>query len=804
MSLNFKVRSLRFKVLHLAAFVALINASCVFAAEPFDRAKLAKIDTEIEQAIAEGKLPGGVLWLEHKGNRYHKAYGDRAVLPEEEPMTKDTVFDLASLTKVIATTSAIMLLIERGQIKLDEPAVTSFPEFKTKGKDRITIRHLLTHVSGLAPDVPLTAPWSGYEKGIELTCAEKPMNPAGTFFRYSDINFITLGEIVRRVSGTNLDAFVAKEIFGPLKMNHTRFRRIRSDSLSPTGGEGQGEGEHIAPTERESGKFLRGVVHDPTARRMGGVAGHAGLFSAAADLARFARMMLNLGQLEGVRIFKPETVKLMTSVQSPEETDARRGLGWDIDSGYSRPRGDLFPLGSYGHTGFTGTSIWIDPFSETFWIFLSNRVHPDGKGNILPLQKTIATLAAEAITDFDFASVSGSLTARKSRAEAPSIPLDLSNDVPGVLNGIDVLARDHFAILKGKKVGLITNHTGKNRQRYPTIDLLLNAPEVELKILFSPEHGLYGNVDEPVGDSVDEKTGLPIFSLYGKHRAPTPEQLKAIDTLVFDIQDIGCRFYTYTSTMGMAMEAAAKAGMQFVVLDRVDPINGLTIDGPLLTGKPSFVGYYRIPVRYGMTIGELARMYKVEQKLSVNLTVIPVEGWKREQLFDATALPWVNPSPNMRSLTEAILYPGVGLLETTALSVGRGTGTPFELVGAPYIHDIKLAAELNKAQLKGVRFIPIRFTPTDSTFKGQACGGVSILLLDREHCEVVDIGILIAKTLHRLYPQQFDLDKFDRLLGNKATIDAIKAGKSLTDIRQNWQGALDEFKTRRKEFLLYK
>jgi uncharacterized protein YbbC (DUF1343 family) len=514
-------------------------------------------------------------------------------------------------------------------------------------------------------------------------------------------------------------------------------------------------------------------------------------------------MMLNQGELERARILKPETVKLMTSVRSPEAVETRRGLGWDIDSAYSRPRGDVFPLGSYGHTGFTGTSLWIDPFSETFWIFFSNRVHPDRTGNILPLQKTLATLAAEAVTDFDFSYVPGALAARSSSAAAPSISVDLSNDVPGVLNGIDVLARDNFAILKGKKIGLITNHTGKNRQRYPTIDLLLNAPDVHLKILFSPEHGLYGNVDEPVGDSVDEKTGLPVFSLYGKRRSPAREQLKTLDALVFDIQDIGCRFYTYISTMGLAMDAAGQAGIQFIVLDRVNPINGITIDGPVLTGKTSFVGFHQIPLRYAMTIGELAQMFKAERSLKTDLTVIPIEGWKRKQWYDETALPWINPSPNMRSLTEAILYPGVGLLETTALSVGRGTGTPFEVVGAPYIHDIKLAAELNKAGLKSVRFVPVRFTPTDSVFKGQACGGVSILLLDREHCDVVDIGITIAKVLHRLYPQQFDIEKFDRLLGNKAPLDAIKAGKSTAEIRQSWVAGLEEFKKRREQFLIY-
>lgn len=767
-----------------------IGFSLLFAA-PFDRGKLAEIDAEIEQAITETNLPGAVLWIEHRTNRFHRAYGNRATLPKTEAMTEETLFDLASLTKVIATAPAIMLLIERGQVKLNEPVSSYIPEFKANGKEGITILHLMTHVSGLASGLPSSPPWSGYQKGIELACAEKPINPPGTFFRYSDINFITLGEVVRRVSGMTLDAFVAKEIYRPLKMSNTGFLPQKTKI------------SRIAPTEKDGTNFLRGVVHDPTSRRMGGVAGHAGLFSTAADLARFARMMLNQGHLEGARILKPETVKLMTSVQSPEEVEARRGLGWDIDSGYSRPRGELFPLGSYGHTGFTGTAIWIDPFSQSFWIFLSNRVHPEGKGNILPLENSVATLMAEAISGFDFAHVAGTLAPRVTDISSVMTP-GPGEDVPGVLNGIDVLARNQFAPLKGKKIGLITNHTGKDRRRYPTIDLLLKAPGVQLKLLFSPEHGLYGTVDEKIGDTVDKKTGLPVISLYGKQQAPTLEQLKQIDLLVFDIQDVGCRFYTYTATLGLAMEAAAKAGVGMVVLDRVDPINGVTIDGPVLTAEPTFVAFHRVPVRYAMTLGELARMFKAERKLNLELTVVPVEGWKRSEWFDETGLPWTNLSPNMRSVTEGILYSGVGLLETTALSVGRGTGTPFEVVGAPYIHDIKFAAELNKAAPRGVRFVPIRFMPTDSTFKGQACGGVLILLIDREHCQVVDVGITIAQVLHKLYPKQFDLEKFDRLLGHKATIAAIREGKSLAEIRKSWSADLEEFKKRREPHLLYK
>jgi uncharacterized protein YbbC (DUF1343 family) len=559
----------------------------------------------------------------------------------------------------------------------------------------------------------------------------------------------------------------------------------------------------IAPTEVVNGKPYRGVVHDPTARRMGGVAGHAGLFTTAADLARFARMLLNRGSLDGARIFRPETIELMTGVQMPASIPARRGLGWDIDSGYSGPRGKLFPIGSYGHTGWTGTSLWIDPFSQSFVIFLSNRNHPDESGNVGALRAKLGTLAAEAIADYNFASVPGALTAPPgAEKDTASGGSEAKTAQLKSLNGIDVLVRQSFAPLKGMRVGLITNHTGEDRDRNPTIDLLKNAPGVELKVLFSPEHGIRGAVDEQVGDSVDAKTGLPVYSLYGERSKPSPEQLKDLDALVFDIQDVGCRFYTYTATLGLTLEAAGENGKKYFVLDRVNPINGVTIDGPVRMGKGSFVAYHEVPLRYGMTMGELARMCNVERNCKADLTVVQVENWQREAWFDQTGLPWTNPSPNMRNLTEAILYPGIGLLES-AVSVGRGTDTPFEVIGAPYVDDVKLGEALNGAGLPGVRFVPIQFTPTYSVHKGQLCKGVYILLTDRDRCNVVDAGLLIAETMYRFYPKEFDPDKMRHLLLHPPTSEAIKADKPLKEIRALWQKDLDEFQQRRAKYLIY-
>ena len=775
----------------LYSFIVVLTCCNGWAQGDFRSEKLAEIDDAIQHAIRNQACPGGVLWLEHRGHSYHKAYGNRSLVPDTEPMSEDTIFDLASLTKVIACTPAVMLLIERGQIKLDAPVQSYLPEFNGDGNEAVTVRHLLTHVSGLPGDIETRSDWHGQEAAIQKACAEKLLTPPGTAFRYSDINFFLLAEIVQRVTKTPLEEFVAREIFSPLKMIDTGY-------LPPKTKLGR-----IAPTEVVGGKAYRGIVHDPTARHMGGVAGHAGLFSTAADLARYARMLLNQGELEGARIFKPETVQLMTSVQTPPGLTARRGLGWDIDTGYSGPRGAIFPVGSYGHTGWTGTSLWIDPFSETFVIFLSNRNHPSESGNVGQLRRDLGTLAAQAVPDFNFAYVPGAL------APVPESDSKPSSTTPSrkpaqmqTLEGIDVLVREKFAPLKGMRVGLLTNHTGHDRRRNSTIDLLKNAPEVQLKALFSPEHGIRGAQDEHVEDTVDEKTGLPVHSLYGKALKPTPEQLKDLDALVFDIQDIGCRFYTYTATMALAMEAASENGKKFFVLDRVDPINGVSIDGPLLAGNTSFVAFHQVPLRYGMTIGELARMYRAERSCPADLTVIPLENWRRDLWFDQTGLPWTNPSPNMRNLVEATLYPGIGLLES-ALSVGRGTDTPFEVVGAPYADDLQVADELNRSGLRGVRFVPIQFIPQSNIHQGQLCRGVSIVLTDRDGCDVVDIGLEIAEVFYRLYPSDFKPEKLEHLLVHPTTLEAIKANKPLSEIRASWQSGLDQFRKTRSKYLMY-
>jgi len=387
------------------ACLALAATVAAFAGDRFNSAKLSQMDEEIQRAITEHKLPGGVLWIECQGSNYHKAFGLRSVFPTAEAMTEDTIFDVASLTKVLATVPALMVLYERGKLKLEEPVVTYLPEFKGGGKEAITVRHLLTHTSGFARGLGQEPDWFDFKSAFKMVCAETPSEPPGAAFLYCDLNFIVLGEVLQRLAGMKLDEFCAREIFKPLKMVDTCFLPSVAVRL------------RIAPTEKVGRMVLRGTVHDFKAQGMGGVAGHAGLFTTAADVARFARMVLNKGKLDGSQILKAETVNLMTSVQSPGHVRARRGLGWDIDSDFSRPRGDLFPIGSFGHTGFTGVCLWIDPFSQTFWMFLSNRIHPDPSGNIYPLQRTLATLAAEAVVGFDFRHVPETLTPQTTNDE---------------------------------------------------------------------------------------------------------------------------------------------------------------------------------------------------------------------------------------------------------------------------------------------------------------------------------------------------------------------------------------------------
>ncbi len=750
-------------------------------------------DQAIQEAIQQGRLPGAVLLIGHDGQVvYRKAYGNRAEVPKVEAMTVDTVFDLASLTKVIATTTSLMKLFDQGKFRLNDKITDYLPAFQGDKSD-ITIRQLFTHFSGLAPDVPLAPMWSGYETGMHLAYTDKPAGPAGVRFVYSDINFELLGELVHRLSGQLLSDYSRANIFLPLGMKETMFQPPAA--LFP----------RIAPTERlgKDGAPLRGVVHDPTARYMGGVAGHAGLFSTADDLSRFCQMMIQGGELDGVRIASPLTVRKFTEPQTPADQPILRGLGWDLDSPYSSNRGDLFPIGSFGHTGFTGTSVWIDPATKSYVILLANSVHPTGRPSLVALRSRVATIAAAGLgVDAQGVTVTG----YNETAAGAGQRREINGRNGSTRTGLDVLVAEKFKPFAGKRIGLITNQTGLDREGHRNIDLMRQAG-ITIGALFSPEHGFAGAVDRPdVEDTLDAGTGIKVYSLYGKTLRPTPEMLQGLDALVFDIQDIGARFYTYESTMAYALEASAKAGVAFYVLDRPNPITGTHVEGPLLdAANKSFVGSFAgLPARHGMTMGELAKMFNGENKWGAALTVIEMQDWNRGDWFDSTGLPWTNPSPNMRSLNAAILYPGLCLLESSKnYSEGRGTDAPFEQTGADFIDGRELAAYLNKRLIPGVRIYPTSFTPTDSNFKGVRIEGLRYEITNRDVFDSTRLGLEIAVAIQKLYPGKLDFTLGKRLIGNDDAILRIQAGEDPRTIQASWQDALAAFLKVREKYLVY-
>lgn len=751
----------------------------------------AHFDSVIEEAIKNEVMPGAVLWVGQPGRTlYAKAYGNRSLVPAKTPMKMDTIFDAASLTKVLATTTAVMQLWEQGKIRLGDRVTEYLPKFQG-GKSDITVRDLLTHYSGLRPDVDLVPRWSGESTGLNLALMDKPATTPGRRFVYSDINFILLAEIVRAASGKRIDEYARENIFEPLGMDDTGY-------LPPAS-----KRSRIAPTEIVDGAPLLGVVHDPTTRYMGGVAGHAGVFTTAADLARFARMILNHGILDGHRILSEGAVTKMSVPASPASRPDLRGLGWDIDSRFSSNRGELFPVGSFGHTGFTGTSLWIDPHSNAFVILLTNSVHTPGK-SVVSLRAKVATLAAQLV------GITGERVAITSYSETIFGPgnRQVVNRNASVENGVDVLAADGFRALKGKRVGLITNHTGLLRDGRRNIDAMRESG-VDIAALFSPEHGITGALDhENIADAKDEKTGIPIFSLYrgGNERRPSAAMLDMVDVIVFDIQDVGARFYTYMSTMGYAMEEANKRGMPFYVLDRPNPITGVYVEGPPIDADLlSFIGYHPMPLRHGMTLGELAKMFHAEMRMTMPLEIVAMRGWQRGDWFDSIGQTWVNPSPNMRNLTQALLYPGVAMLEGSLnYSVGRGTDSPFEVVGADWIDGRALADYLNKRDIPGVRFYPVTFTPTESKLKGIRVEGVRIIVTAREEVRATHLGVELAAALIALYPGKVELARNRNLIGNQATIDALAAGTDPRKIVTSWEFSLADFVARRNKYLIYK
>ncbi len=768
-------------VLSLALSLA-VGAEAVRGDEP----DLRGVDEAVQAAVSAGEVPGAVV-LVGQGERvlYRKAFGSRSLVPRQEPMTEDTIFDVASLTKVVATTPAILLLAEQGKVSLDDPLGKYLKEFSGRPFRDLTIRRTLTHTAGF-PDLPsLDAMREGFPRGAALLAKAGLRYRPGASFSYSDTGFIVLGELVRRVSGEPLGRFAATHLFLPLGMGETTFRP--GPALLP----------RVAPTEGLNNGMLRGAVHDGNARLLGGIAGHAGLFSTADDLARFVRMLLSDGKGPAGQVLSAATIKTMWS--RTEVGEIVRTLGWDEVSPYSRPMGLFFPRGSVGHTGFTGTMLWIDPPSRTYVILLTNRVHPYGKGKVVGLRSRVTAEVAAALFVPPLPAAAAAPAEYTATAkEGPSSPRS-------VLCGLDVLAAEQFALLAGRSVGLVTNQTGVDARGRRAVDLLARAPRVKLKAVFSPEHGLNGGATGDVPHGRDAATGLRVWSLYGAEQRPTPAMLNGIDTLVVDLQDVGVRYYTYLATLLYVLEEAGRQRIQVVVLDRPNPLTGTVVEGPVMDPDlRSFTSPHPVPVRTGLTIGEFARMAVAERKIPVALTIVPLVGWNRTLWYDETRLPWVNPSPNIRSLTQALLYSGVGLLEATNLSVGRGTDTPFEVVGAPWIDPAALAEAMNQKGLAGVRFEPVLFTPTADRYVAQQVGGVRLQVIDRDAIRPVTVALALAGEIRARYHREFSADAIQNLLVNRSTIWALLRGEPLPRLRAWAEAERGDFLHRRASYLIYR
>lgn len=759
----------------------------------------AGVEEAARDAVASGEIPGVVILIgQGQETLFHRAWGWRTLVPEPRLMSIDTVFDVASLTKPLGTTLAVMTLVERGAIQLDAPLGRYLKEFRGRAFQQVTIERILTHSAGFAAIPPNAALAHGFPAAASAM-AERPLEyPPGGGFQYSDTGFILLGEVVRRVSGQPLDRYLERILFRPLGLRDTTFHP------------GESLRGRVAPTEFFGGSLLVGRVHDQRARSLGGVAGHAGIFSTTSDLARICRMLLNGGELDGQRVLKPATVRQMWSRSA--EVEGSRALGWDISSSFSRTMAPFFPPGSVGHTGFTGTAVSIDPASQTYMIMLTNRVHPTGGGAnaIRDLRVRVSaaiggsmfrTSAAET-TEAAATAADGDERGheRGSAGEVMVVPA-----VPGgVRTGLDVLVERQFLPFRGHAVGLVTNQTGVDARGRRAVDLFAGSPGVRLVAIFSPEHGIAGDANSDVPHGRDEATGVPIWSLYGPSRRPTPEMLRSVSALVFDIQDIGVRYYTYLTTLVYVMEEAGRRGIPVVVLDRPNPITGRIVEGPVMEADlKSFTGPHTIPVRTGLTIGEFARLVVAERRLPVSLTVIPMVGWNRSRWFDETGLPWVNPSPNIRSVTQALLYSGIGLLEGTNLAVGRGTDTPFEVVGAPWVNAHMLADTMNARGLSGIRFEPVVFVPTTDTYAGTPCWGVRMVVTDRQAIRPVSVALTLARVLRLQHRDQFRPENMQYLLVHRPTMWAFLRGEPV-DRLLNWAD-IDRatFLNRRASYLIY-
>jgi len=736
----------------------------------------------LDEFVQEGAFPGGVVAVGHRGALvYLHPFGRLSYDEDAQVVEEDTIYDLASLTKVVATTTMAMIMVDEGRLDLDEKVQDYLPLFTGPGKEAVTVRHLLTHRSGVDWWAPLYEELEGSEEYLERIQSMELVFEPGTDYKYSDLGIILLGEILERVSGQPLGEFVRERVFEPLAMTDTLYRPGKD--LLP----------RIAPTEDDAwrGRMVCGEVHDENAFALGGVAPHAGLFSTAGDLARFTQMLLNGGVLEHHRIVSPETVELFT--RRAGDGESTRALGWDTKSPEKSTAGSYFSPRSFGHTGFTGTSIWVDPDRQLFVILLTNRVHPTRDNQLIrKARPAVADAVVNALTD-----------------EYRQLPAVVAEAVVEV--GLDRVAAGEDHGLRGKRLGLIVHAASVVSDGRHAIDVLRDA-ELDVVRLLTPEHGLRSRAaaGEHVDSGKDPDSGLPVVSLYGDHRKPAPEDLEGLDALVFDLQGAGVRFYTYVSTLILALEAAAENGLEFVVLDRPNPLGGERIEGPVSAPRDavpaSFVNLAAGPLVHGLTLGEMARFVNQGLDEPARLSVVPMKGWKREMTWADTGRAWVPPSPNLRSPDAAIAYPGIALLEASVVSAGRGTVSPFLIFGAPWIRPEELQVSVPGFQLE-----PVTFTPSTSPaapnpkFLDLECQGMQVRVTDEASAEPYRLGVELLVLLQDRpeFGWRRDGAALTWLVGTQRLLDDLHQGRSAEQIIEADLEDHEAWRRRRASALLY-
>ncbi len=715
----------------------------------------ARIRRALHDAVDQSHAPGAVLYIgdiEHE--HFFEATGSRQRFPYDRPLRPDTLFDLASLTKVIATATAVMKLRDAGKFQLGDSIAdhVPIPEFRS-----MTIENLLTHTSGLIAhkryfetETTVDAMLARYAKeGIEA--------PPNTRHEYSDAGFILLGKLIELSARDTLDAYCMREIFEPLGMTRTAFR-------PPEAWRG-----NCAATEDDPwrGRMLVGEVHDENAAAVGGVSGQAGVFSTAEDIARFCRSLLRGEVLPAATV--DEMIRLDRMPIYPWQ-----GLAWEIDPWSSKKGGFLPSRAAFGHTGFTGTSLWIDRTSGLFVILLSNTVHPtrENRGS-----ETLRRVIHQAIAEEFFPPTSNTHT------------------------GLDRLIRENYRAIENRQIALLTNHSAVDQRGKHILDSLVYAKNMTIKTIYTPEHGLRGEAE--AGEKVAGQVGpVPVVSLYGEKKEPSREELKGVDLFLVDLQDVGARFYTYPATMRACLAACAAARVPVLVLDRPNPLGGVISEGPIALETTNLISAATVPCRHGMTLGELAMWFQQHDPKArgVNLSVNWLDNWPTVRLFSECALPWVPPSPNLPTPEIALLYSGMCLFEGTNLNEGRGTDTPFGIVGAPWLNaqavvDRVAAADIAGVELEAVYYVPksIPGKAASPRYQDQSCQGIRVRVTHADSVRPFTVAVAMMVALRETHPNDFKLDgspPFDLLAGGPDLRTRIEAGHRATDIVQGLSASL--------------